>query len=78
MLKPVVVTDTATTLTEVGVNPKFQADYQLNRDAMVYATAAKGFRPGGIVPTVPSAAALGCPGQLSALGHDALSEHAPK
>jgi iron complex outermembrane receptor protein len=63
-----VVTDTATTLTEVGVNPKFQADYQINSDAMIYGTAAKGFRPGGIVPTVPSAATLGCPTQLATLG----------
>jgi iron complex outermembrane recepter protein len=64
----VVVTDPPTTLTEVGVNPKVQADYQINPEAMVYATAAKGFRPGGLVPTVPAAAALGCPAQLAALG----------
>ncbi len=71
----VVVTDTPTTLTEVGVNPKFQANYQINDSAMVYATAAKGFRPGGIVPTVPSAAALGCPGQLAALGLTTQQTH---
>ena len=71
----VVVTDTGTTLTEVGVNPKFQADYQLTRDAMIYATAAKGFRPGGIVPTVPSAAALGCPDQLAQLGLTTQQTH---
>ena len=35
---------------------------------MVYATAAKGFRPGGIVPTVPAAELLGCPAQLATLG----------
>jgi outer membrane receptor protein involved in Fe transport len=70
-----VVTDAPSTLTEVGVNPKFQADYQLTDDAMVYATAAKGFRPGGIVPTVPSAPALGCPGQLAALGLTTQQTH---
>lgn len=70
-----IVTDTAGSLTEVGVNPKVQADYQLNADAMVYATAAKGFRPGGIVPTVPSAAALGCPAQLAALGLTTAQTH---
>lgn len=70
-----VVTDTPSTLTEVGVNPKIQADYQIDGDAMVYATAAKGFRPGGIVPTVPSAAALGCPGQLAALGLTTQQTH---
>jgi len=71
----VVVSDTAGTLTEVGVNPKFQADYRINDSAMVYATAAKGFRPGGMVPTVPSAAALGCPGQLAALGLTTQQTH---
>jgi outer membrane receptor protein involved in Fe transport len=71
----VVVTDSASTLTEVGVNPKVQADYRINNDAMVYATAAKGFRPGGIVPTVPSAAALGCPAQLAALGLTTQQTH---
>jgi iron complex outermembrane receptor protein len=70
-----VVTDAPDTLTEVGVNPKFQADYQLNPDAMVYATAAKGFRPGGLVPTVPSAQALGCPAQLAALGLTTQQTH---
>ena len=70
-----VVTDAPGTLTEVGVNPKFQADYQINPDAMVYATAAKGFRPGGLVPTVPSADALGCPGQLAALGLTTQQTH---
>jgi iron complex outermembrane receptor protein len=70
-----VVTDAPSTLTEVGVNPKFQADYQLNPDAMVYATAAKGFRPGGLVPTVPSAEALGCPAQLAALGLTTQQTH---
>ncbi len=63
-----VVIDAPSTLTEVGVNPKAQADYRISNDLMVYATAAKGFRPGGIVPTVPAAEALGCPGQLTALG----------
>ncbi len=70
-----VVIDAPATLTEVGVNPKFQADYQLNPDAMVYATAAKGFRPGGLVPTVPSAEALGCPAQLAALGLTTQQTH---
>ena len=64
----IVVTDASSTLTEVGVNPKFQAEYQFTPDMMGYVTAAKGFRPGGLVPTVPSAAVLGCPAQLAALG----------
>jgi len=42
------------TETESGVNPKFEADYHLTPDQMVYVNVAKGFRPGGIVPVVPS------------------------
>ena len=41
------------TTTESGVNPKFEADYHITHDQMVYVNAAKGFRPGGIVPIVP-------------------------
>ena len=50
---PPVVSPPATT-TESGVNPKFEADYHLTQDQMVYANVAKGYRPGGIVPIVPS------------------------
>lgn len=39
--------------TESGVNPKFEADYHITHDQMVYVNVAKGFRPGGIVPIVP-------------------------
>lgn len=41
------------TSTESGVNPKFEADYHITHDQMVYVNVAKGFRPGGIVPIVP-------------------------
>jgi outer membrane receptor protein involved in Fe transport len=39
--------------TESGTNPKFEADYHITPDQMVYVNIAKGFRPGGIVPIVP-------------------------
>jgi len=39
--------------TESGVNPKFEADYHLTPDQMVYVNVAKGYRPGGLVPIVP-------------------------
>jgi outer membrane receptor protein involved in Fe transport len=42
------------TTTESGVNPKFEADYHLTPDQMVYVNVAKGFRPGGLVPIVPA------------------------
>ena len=38
---------------ESGTNPKLEVDYHLTPDQMVYALAAKGFRPGGVVPIVP-------------------------
>ena len=50
---PPVVSPPATE-TESGVNPKFEADYHLTPDQMIYVNVAKGFRPGGIVPIVPS------------------------
>jgi len=46
--------DPTTSTSESGVNPKVQIDYRITPDHMVYAMAAKGFRPGGIVPSVPA------------------------
>lgn len=40
--------------TERGVNPKFELDYHIDADHMVYALGSKGFRPGGLVPAVPA------------------------
>ena len=42
------------TTTESGVNPKVEADYHITPDQMLYVTASKGFRPGGLVPIVPA------------------------
>jgi iron complex outermembrane receptor protein len=42
-----------TTAKESGVNPKFELDYHVDPDKMVYGLASKGFRPGGVVPIVP-------------------------
>jgi outer membrane receptor protein involved in Fe transport len=50
---PAIITPPETT-TEHGINPKVEADYHITPDEMVYATAAKGFRPGGVVPIVPA------------------------
>lgn len=49
---PAIVSPPAST-TETGTNPKFEADYHLTPDKMVYANVAKGYRPGGLVPIVP-------------------------
>ena len=39
-------------VTQSGVNPKAGLSYKVDHDHMVYASAAKGFRPGGPSPTV--------------------------
>jgi iron complex outermembrane recepter protein len=49
---PAIVTPPIET-TESGTNPKFEADYRITPDQMVYVNVAKGFRPGGLVPIVP-------------------------
>jgi iron complex outermembrane recepter protein len=49
---PAIVSPFVTTK-ESGVNPKFEADYHVTPDQMVYVNVAKGFRPGGLVPIVP-------------------------
>ncbi len=59
-----------TTQTENGVNPKFEADYHLTPDQMVYVNVAKGYRPGGLVPIVPAGepnTPTDCAGQLKAI-----------
>ncbi|HXE54948.1 MAG TPA: TonB-dependent receptor [Tepidisphaeraceae bacterium] len=55
-LTPPIISPEVTT-TESGVTPKFEADYHLTADQMIYVNVAKGFRPGGLVPIVPSGTA---------------------
>ncbi len=50
---PPVLSPTANT-SENGINPKYEVDYHLTHNAMVYVNVAKGFRPGGVVPIVPA------------------------
>lgn len=47
--------DATVTTKESSVTPKVEVDYHVNPDVMVYTTASKGFRPGGLVPSVPAA-----------------------
>jgi iron complex outermembrane recepter protein len=53
-----------------GFNPKFNLSYDINKDLMVYATAERGFRPGGGNQPVPSNGPLGteCLANLKADG----------
>ena len=53
---------------ESGINPKFSVDYHVTDDDMLYATVAKGFRPGGVTPTVPLSPALNCAADLAPFG----------
>ena len=55
---------TETTETDEGVLPKFSISYDFNKDLLVYATAAKGFRPGGGTGPVPTEGPLSCEAQL--------------
>jgi len=45
---------TGSTERDQGVNPKFDLSYQLDKNHLLYATIAKGFRPGGGNQTVPT------------------------
>jgi iron complex outermembrane recepter protein len=49
-----------------GVTPKVSLSYDFDKDLMVYATAAKGFRPGGGTGPVPTSGPLSCEAELQA------------
>ncbi len=54
-----------------GINPKFNVAWLPDRDLTLYATVAKGFRPGGgneTVPTAGTAEGVACAASLAALG----------
>ena len=53
---------------ENGVNLKFLAEYEVNDDLYLYASAAEGFRIGGANGDLPGS--LGCPAQAQAIGID--------
>ncbi|MGA8708491.1 MAG: TonB-dependent receptor [Steroidobacteraceae bacterium] len=59
------LTPVSGTQSDTPVTPKFGLSYQLNDDNFVYATAAKGFRQGGVNAAVPTAL---CASDLAALG----------
>jgi iron complex outermembrane recepter protein len=59
-------TFTSTSENAQGVSPKVSLSYQFDKDLLVYATAAKGFRPGGGTGPVPTTGPKGvnCEPQL--------------
>jgi len=58
------LTQQAASENEQGVTPKATLSYQFDKDLLVYATAAKGFRPGGGTGPVPTQGATSCEAQL--------------
>jgi outer membrane receptor protein involved in Fe transport len=61
-----------------GVNPKLNLAYELSDAMIVYATAAKGFRPGAANTPVPTTGADSCAPALAALGRsEAPSAYQP-
>src|SRR6202034_4042894 len=52
---PAQVIDAVTTTKENSTTPKLELDYRITPADMVYISGAKGFRPGGLVPSVPAA-----------------------
>jgi iron complex outermembrane recepter protein len=55
---------TSTSEKDQGVTPKVSLSYDVTKDFMLYATAAKGFRPGGGTGPVPTSGQLSCEAQL--------------
>ncbi len=55
---------TSTSETDQGITPKVSLSYDVTKNFMLYATAAKGFRPGGGTGPVPTSGQLSCEAQL--------------
>jgi len=71
------ITDPNTSTTETGVNPKVALEYKLSPDKLLYADAARGFRPGGLVPSIPgnkNSDPLLCYLQLVGLGYTSADQ----
>jgi len=71
------ITDPAVSTTENGVNPKIALNFKPAANQLYYADIARGFRPGGLVPSIPGNSQidpLGCFAQLSALGYTSASQ----
>jgi outer membrane receptor protein involved in Fe transport len=47
--------NTATSISASGTDPKFDLSYNIDKDVMLYATVAKGFRLGGVNQPIPVA-----------------------
>ena len=54
----------STTENDQGVTPKVSLSYDINKELLLYATASKGFRPGGGTGPVPTSGPLSCESEL--------------
>ena len=54
----------STTENDQGVTPKVSLSYDINKQLLLYATASKGFRPGGGTGPVPTSGPLSCESEL--------------
>jgi iron complex outermembrane recepter protein len=54
----------STTERDQGITPKVSVSYDFDKDLLLYATVAEGFRPGGGTGPVPTAPPLNCEPQL--------------
>jgi iron complex outermembrane recepter protein len=59
-------TSTSTAEKDQGVTPKVSLSYDFSKDLLVYATASKGFRPGGGTGPVPTSGPASCESSLQA------------
>ncbi|MBS0366113.1 MAG: TonB-dependent receptor [Proteobacteria bacterium] len=71
------ITDPQASNSERGINPKIGLDWKVQPDKLLYVDAARGFRPGGLVPSIPGNSQidpLGCFAQLTALGYTSAAQ----
>ena len=53
------IANSASSERSTGFNPKVDLSYEMSKDLLLYATAAKGFRPGGANEPIPTSGPLG-------------------
>ena len=59
------------------MNPKIGLDWKVTPNKLLYMQVAKGFRPGGLVPSIPGnpqSDPLGCYAQLTSLGYTSAAQ----
>jgi outer membrane receptor protein involved in Fe transport len=68
---------TSSTERDQGLNPQAGLSYAPNRDLLLYATAARGFRPGGGNQVIPTSPPLNCEPSLQMAYHTSAFVPAP-